>query len=114
MFGCVGLKNINFSIIKDLRLIKNCGDITNKDFYSLTNLISIGSDFMENCTSLTYIDLSHLSNLQEIGNNFLSKHDPDLTIMCTEKQKEILSVSGFNFNKVKFIKPNIKIIKLSN
>jgi hypothetical protein len=108
---CKSLTSINFSTLKiDLRLIKNCGDLTSKDFYTLINLKSIGNNFLEGCKSLTHIDLSYLSNLESVGNNFMSGSNPNLTITCTEKQREILVKSGFDLSKIKLLVKNNGII----
>jgi hypothetical protein len=52
LYGCIGLTSINFG--------------------ALTNLSTIGYEWLSGCTSLTSIDFSKLINLSSIGDNWLS------------------------------------------
>ena len=74
-------KNLNITSI-DLSGLSNITSIGNNFLYlckslssinlsDLSNLTSIGNFFLGNCKSLTSINLSRLSNLTSIGNNFL-------------------------------------------
>ena len=58
------LTNLNVTIIND--------NLTSIDLTPLTNIISIGNNFLYKYTSLTNIDLTSLTNITSIGNNFLS------------------------------------------
>ena len=48
----------------------NCTKLTTMDLSHLSNIASIGNDFLRN-TKLTTIDLSPLSNVTSVGNHFL-------------------------------------------
>ena len=56
------LKNLNCKISNIIRSI---------DLLPLSNIISIGDDFLASCTKLKLIDLSPLINIKSIGNYFL-------------------------------------------
>jgi hypothetical protein len=74
--NCIYLCN-DFSFIKRLPKLSNLNiDIENKsietiDLSPLSNIKSIGSNFLRGCSNLETIDLSPLSNVTLIGNGFL-------------------------------------------
>jgi hypothetical protein len=63
--------------LKPLSQLESIGDDFMKKYTGLTNIVlpqnikTIGNQFMEDCTSLITIDLSGSTNLETIGNNFM-------------------------------------------
>ncbi len=71
------LKSIDLSPLSNLESIgndfmNNCENLKSIDLSPLSNIKSIGNNFMMNCNSLENIDLSPLSNLESIGNDFMN------------------------------------------
>ncbi len=49
----------------------NCESLQKIDLSGLTNLTTIGDEFMHYCYNLQEINLSRLTNLKSIGNDFM-------------------------------------------
>jgi hypothetical protein len=61
---------------------------------------------MYKCSGLTGIDLSGLSNLQSIGNNFMNSCSRLETIICTEIQHKLILITNLNIKtKFKIVHP---------
>jgi len=51
--------------------LTGCKNLKNIDFIKISNILSIGNFFMNNCFGLKNIDLTNLSNLKSIKDNFM-------------------------------------------
>ena len=60
----------NLSTVGD-DFLSYCSSLTSLDLSSLSNLSTVGDSFLYNCSSLTSLDLSSLSNLSTVGDSFL-------------------------------------------
>jgi hypothetical protein len=52
--------------------LSSCSELTSLDLRGLTNVTTIGSFFLDGCSGLTSLDLRGLTNVTTIGNGFLS------------------------------------------
>ncbi len=72
------IEMIDLSILSNIKSIgnnflKNCSNLQSIDLSILSNITSIGDYFLHNCSNLQSIDLSILSNVTSIGRSFLSR-----------------------------------------
>jgi len=70
--------------------LSNCVNLTSIDLSELIQVKSIGNNFLSNCNSLTSIDLSGLTQLISIGNNFLLNCVRLTSIKCTKNQEQLI------------------------
>ena len=68
----------------------DCRGLTTIDLRGLSNLESIGNNFMVGCRGLTTIDLTGLSNLKSIGNNFMVNYYNPREIKINKNKVPIL------------------------
>jgi hypothetical protein len=107
----------DFEFIRNLPLTKlNCRmtdkTITSIDLTPLSNITSIGFNFLYGCTGLTEINLSKLSNITSIGYNFLYGCTGLKTIDLS-KLSNITSIGGSFLSECKGL-TEINLSKLSN
>ena len=89
--------------------LSTCKYLQNIDLTPLSNLTSIGNGFMKRCMSLTRINLSNLSNLTSIGDYFLAGCENLRTI-------NLSNLSNITSIRDNFLAgcENLKTINLSN
>jgi hypothetical protein len=92
--------------------LMDCGRLTNIDLKPLSKVTSIGNRFLEYCDRLTEIDLRSLSNLKSIGNNFLYNCE-GLTKIIFPSVLNLISINN-NFLSGCSQLRNINLTPLSN
>jgi hypothetical protein len=77
LMGCIKLKDINLSPLKNVTTILDgfligCKSLTSVDLSPLKKITNIGNQFLSNCQRLTSVDLLPLENIKTIGFEFLA------------------------------------------
>ncbi len=91
----ISLKKVNLNGLNKLKKIdfgflNNCYELEELNMQELNSLELIPVSFLSGCKKLKQIDLTQCPNLKEINSHFASGTSPNLKIICTEKQKELL------------------------
>jgi hypothetical protein len=113
MLSCTKLTSIDLSELSNVTTIgnnfmSNCSSLTNIDLSRLTQLTTIGYGFMSGCASLTNIDLSKLDRLQTIGKYFL-EYCTNLITLDLSNLKNTVTINTigekflFGCNNLKYI-----------
>jgi hypothetical protein len=86
----------------------NCASLSSVDLSGLTELETIGDNFLNGCTNLTSIDLSGLIQLESIDDYFLNKCVKLKSIDLTPL-KNIKNHDAFGHNFLRFCSPSLII-----